>query len=220
MAVYSAVLQLVAAVSSITFVLQRTPNESEPRRAKRSSVHPTGGTPGHSWHTRIFTLDHGDCRPHRGQDRFVHGKLVRWSGRFADWCLSASRAHPRERKSRIRRRTDASARDQASRPRERLSTAALPRFRSSRLWRGEVRTPPIGAVVGRPRQPRDRPPIDPQPAGDLALRDPVSGQRPDLRPLQRAAHLPSPPVLDDVADREGGHGRHHPRPDSGALFTS
>jgi hypothetical protein len=32
----------------------------------------------------------GSCRPHRGQTRVVHGKLVQWSDRFADWCLSDS----------------------------------------------------------------------------------------------------------------------------------
>jgi hypothetical protein len=37
-----------------------------------------------------FGLYPGRCRPHRGQTRVVHGKLVQWSDRFADWCLSAS----------------------------------------------------------------------------------------------------------------------------------
>ena len=32
----------------------------------------------------------GRCRPHRAQTRVVHGKLVQWSNRFADWCLSDS----------------------------------------------------------------------------------------------------------------------------------
>lgn len=32
----------------------------------------------------------GRCRPHSDQTRFVDGKLVQWSNRFADWCLSDS----------------------------------------------------------------------------------------------------------------------------------
>jgi len=32
----------------------------------------------------------GPCRPHRDQTRLVDGKLVQWSGGFADWCLSDS----------------------------------------------------------------------------------------------------------------------------------
>jgi hypothetical protein len=32
----------------------------------------------------------GPCRPHQDQTRRVGGKLVQWSGGFADWCLSGS----------------------------------------------------------------------------------------------------------------------------------
>lgn len=40
--------------------------------------------------TRDLTLFPGPCRPHRDQSRLVDGKLVQWSGGFADWCLSES----------------------------------------------------------------------------------------------------------------------------------
>jgi hypothetical protein len=46
--------------------------------------------------------------------------------------------------------------------------------------------------IGRQR-PRDRPPMNTQPLGDLPLRHAVPIQRPDLRPLQRAHHLSRPP---------------------------
>lgn len=39
---------------------------------------------------RSLALYPGRCAPHRGQTRLVHGKLVQWSRRFADWCLSDS----------------------------------------------------------------------------------------------------------------------------------
>ena len=39
---------------------------------------------------RSLTLFPGRCRPHRDQTRVVDGKLVQWSNRFADWCLSDS----------------------------------------------------------------------------------------------------------------------------------
>ena len=43
---------------------------------------------------RSLALYPGSCRPHRDQARVVHGKLVSWSQRFADWCLSdAMRVH-------------------------------------------------------------------------------------------------------------------------------
>ena len=39
---------------------------------------------------RSLMLYPGRCRPHGGQTRVVDGKLVQWSHRFADWCLSDS----------------------------------------------------------------------------------------------------------------------------------
>ena len=39
---------------------------------------------------RALILFPGECRPHRDQTRLVDGKLVQWSGGFADWCLSDS----------------------------------------------------------------------------------------------------------------------------------
>ena len=51
------------------------------------------------------------------------------------------------------------------------------------------RRSPVARRLLAPRQPGNRPPIDPQPTRDLPLRDPVRHQRPHLRPLQRAPHL-------------------------------
>jgi hypothetical protein len=39
---------------------------------------------------RDLTLYPSRCRPHRDQTRLIDGKLVQWSGGFADWCLSDS----------------------------------------------------------------------------------------------------------------------------------
>jgi hypothetical protein len=67
-----------------------------------------------------------------------------------------------------------------------------------RLERVELRRrrrPPVARRLLAPRQPGDRPPVDPQPPRDLPRRDPVRYQRPHLSPLQPAAHLP-PPRLD------------------------
>ncbi len=50
------------------------------------------------------------------------------------------------------------------------------------------RAPVARRLIARD-QPRDRPPIDPQPHRDLPPRDPVRRQHPHLRPLQRAPHL-------------------------------
>jgi hypothetical protein len=67
--------------------------------------------------------------------------------------------------------------------------------------------------LNRCDQPTNRPPIDPQPRSDLALRDPVRRHRSDLRPLHRAAHLPPPPQARRPDDLEtpADTGQHRPR---------
>jgi hypothetical protein len=86
-----------------------------------------------------------------------------------------------------------------------------PHHRLQRIEHRPRRLTPITRRVGRLNEPPDRAPVNPQPRRDLTLRDPIRSQRPDLRPLHRAAHLPSLHSLDNSVDREGGHGHHHPR---------
>ena len=66
----------------------------------------------------------------------------------------------------------------------------IAQHRLQRIEHRARRRPRIARRLGRRDQPRRRPPVDPQPPRDLARRDPVRGHRLDLRPLQRAAHLP------------------------------
>jgi hypothetical protein len=61
----------------------------------------------------------------------------------------------------------------------------------------------------RLEHPLDRPPVDPKPGGDPALRDPVRRHRPRLRPLHHAAHLLAPPVSPvEPVERASSGGRH------------
>ncbi len=75
----------------------------------------------------------------------------------------------------------------------------LPHDHLKRVQHRTRRRPPIARRLRRLNQPLHRPPIDPQPPRDLALRNPVRRHRLDLSPLQRAAHLPRR-LLDPVAD--------------------
>jgi hypothetical protein len=61
-------------------------------------------------------------------------------------------------------------------------------------------------------QPPDRPAVDPQPPGDLALRHAIGRHRPHLRPLHRAAHLPSrlPRARCRSLEAPDDTGRHRP----------
>jgi hypothetical protein len=74
------------------------------------------------------------------------------------------------------------------------------------------RRPRIPRPLRRLDQPLHRPPVDPQPPRDLALRHAIRGHRPHLSPLQRAAHLPSrlPNLVADDPEAPAQTGRHQP----------
>jgi hypothetical protein len=65
--------------------------------------------------------------------------------------------------------------------------------RLERVGLRALRRAPVARRLVRLNQAASRPPVDPQPAGDLALRDAIRRHR--LRPLQRAPHLPRPSCL-------------------------
>jgi hypothetical protein len=70
----------------------------------------------------------------------------------------------------------------------------------------------VARRLARLGQPLDRPPVDPQPPRDLALRHTVGRHRPHLRPLHRAAHLlaASPRARIDDLEALDGTGQHRP----------
>ena len=84
--------------------------------------------------------------------------------------------------------------------------------------------------LARLGQPLDRPPVDPQPPRDLALRHPVGRHRPHLCPLHRAAHLlaalpsestTSPiPTVENEPDTTAPTAAHFSLPRRGAVLGS
>ena len=96
------------------------------------------------------------------------------------------------------------------RPKTHRSAARRPSSRCDASARvGGHESPAAGPSDRTPRGD----PIDPQPRRDLARRDPVCRQRPDLRPLHRAARLLRPPIrIDHNADSDGRARTGHPSP--------
>jgi hypothetical protein len=90
--------------------------------------------------------------------------------------------------------------------------------RLERIEHRALRPPAVTRRLIALEQPPDGAAIDPEAGGDLALRHPIRPQRPHLRPLQRAPHLPcslpSRPV--EPIEPESSGGRH--RPDGWCTF--